>query len=367
MKVLHISTATGWRGGEQQAAYLIRQLEILQTTCFLLCPKDAAIIQHLNKYDCKIEVFQKGTALNLPLAIKIKKYCKDNQVYLIHTHDSHAHTAAFLSAWLFGNKCPVVVSRRVDFAVSSSWFSYLKYNHSSIKKIICVSDAIRQITSPAIKRKNILEVVHSVVDTEKFVLGKTKLHQEYQLPKETFLIGNVSALADHKDLFTFIDTAEIILQQTQQVHFFLICDGTEINALQARVAEKKLTDNIHFTGFRNDINELLPELNLFLMTSKTEGLGTTILDAFAAQVPVVATQAGGIPEIVQHEKTGLIAPVGNAKQLATHAMAVMNDRNLAKTLSTNAQQLVSEYTFRRTAEKTKAVYVKVLQEQKSDI
>lgn len=65
---------------------------------------------------------------------------------------------------------------------------------------------------------------------------------------------------------------------------------------------KKLKDNIHFTGFRNDINELLPELNLFLMTSKTEGLGTTILDAFAAQVPVVATQAGGIPEIVQHEK-----------------------------------------------------------------
>ena len=98
MKVLHISTATGWRGGEQQAAYLIRQLEILQTTCFLLCPKDAAIIQHLNKYDCKIEVFQKGTALNLPLAIKIKKYCKDNQVDLIPTHDSHAHTAAFLSA-----------------------------------------------------------------------------------------------------------------------------------------------------------------------------------------------------------------------------------------------------------------------------
>ena len=81
----------------------------------------------------------------------------------------------------------------------------------------------------------------------------------------------------------------------------------------------------------------------------------------------MATQAGGILEIVQHEKTGLIAPVGNAKQLATHAMAVMNDRNLAKTLSTNAQQLVSEYTFRRTAEKTKAVYVKVLQEQKSDI
>jgi len=367
MTVLHISTATGWRGGEQQAAYLIDQLGSLQTACFLLCPKDAAIIQRLNKSNCKIEVFQKGKALNLSLARKIKILCKDHQIDLIHTHDSHAHTAAFLSSWLFGNKCPVVVSRRVDFAVSPSPLSHLKYNHSSIKKIICVSDAIRQITTPAIKRKNILEVVHSGVDTDKFIFGKTKLHQEYQLPKETFLIGNVSALADHKDLFTFIDTAEIILQQVQNVHFFLIGDGSEMNALKARVTEKKLTANIHFTGFRNDVNELLPELNLFLMTSKTEGLGTTILDAFAAKVPVVATEAGGIPEIVRHEQTGLLAPIGNAQQLAKLVIAVMNDSNLSNTLATNAQHLVSDFTFRRTAEKTKVVYAQVLQEENQDV
>lgn len=367
MKVLHISTATGWRGGEQQAAYLINQLGNLQTACFLLCPKDAAIMQRLNNSNCKIEVFQKGKALNLSLARKIKTLCKENQIDLIHTHDSHAHTAAFLSSWLFGNKCPVVVSRRVDFAVSSSLLSHLKYNHSSIKKIICVSVAIRQITAPAIKRKKKLEVVHSGVDTDKFIFGKTKLHQEYRLPKETFLVGNVSALADHKDLFTFIDTAEIILQQAQHIHFFLIGDGSEMNALKTRVTEKKLTANIHFTGFRNDVNELLPELNLFLMTSKTEGLGTTILDAFAAKVPVVATNAGGIPEIVRHEQTGLIAPIGNAQQLAKLVLEVMNDSNLANTLATNAQQLVADFTFRRTAEKTKAVYTQVLQEENQKV
>ncbi len=367
MKVLHISTATGWRGGEQQAAYLVGQLNEMQTTCVLLCPTDAPIIQRFKNSNLKIETFKKGASINLSLARQIKKLCQKHQIDLIHTHDSRAHTAAFLSAWLFGNKCPLVISRRVDFPVSSSWFSHLKYNHSSIKKIICVSDAIRQMTAPAIKRKNILEVVHSGVDTEKFVYGKTKLHHEFNLSEETFIVGNVSALADHKDLFTFIDTAEIVIKQTQHVHFFLIGDGAELNALQKKVADKNLTSHIHFTGFRKDVNELMPELNLFLMTSKTEGLGTTILDAFAAKVPVVATNAGGIPEIVHHGKTGLIAPVGDAKQLAAHVLTLMNDNELKERFIANSHQLLKEFTFRRTAEKTKAIYSVVLYGEKENV
>ena len=74
--------------------------------------------------------------------------------------------------------------------------------------------------------------------------------------------------------------------------------------------------NILLTGFRTDIFEVFPELDILLFTSKEEGLGTTVLDAFACEVPVVATAGGGIPEMVIHQKTGWLAAIGYAEQLA---------------------------------------------------
>ena len=70
------------------------------------------------------------------------------------------------------------------------------------------------------------------------------------------------------------------------------------------------------TGFRKDIPKILPELDIFLFSSKTEGLGTSLLDAFACQVPVVATNAGGVPELIIHEKTGLLSPTKDPQSLA---------------------------------------------------
>jgi glycosyltransferase involved in cell wall biosynthesis len=360
MKVLHVSTAATWRGGEQQASYLIRHLSQLNINCCLMAPQHAAMLQHLHSTTCRIFSFRKTGSLNLGLAKKLSAICKQEHIDLIHTHDSHAHTAAYLSALFFRNKCPIVVSRRVDFAVSDSFFSKHKYNYPSIKKIICVSEAIRQITAPAIKDQTKLAVVHSGVDLNRFIEGKLKLHQEYHLPEDTFLVGNISALADHKDLHTFVRTASRINKEHKNIHFFLIGEGNERNSLQQEVDALKLNAHVHFTGFRNDIHELLPELNIFLMTSKTEGLGTTLIDAMAAGVCVVATKAGGIPELIQHQLTGLLAEIGDDVMLANHVNHLYQHPEEAALLRNNAKKQAAQFSFEQMAQKTLAIYQEVL-------
>jgi glycosyltransferase involved in cell wall biosynthesis len=109
-------------------------------------------------------------------------------------------------------------------------------------------------------------------------------------------------------------------------------------------------------GFRQNVPELLKELNVLLLTSKTEGLGTTILDAFASGVPVVATRAGGIPEIVEHKVSGLLADVGNARQLSQMVEMLTNNEDLRKNLVSNAKNKVKKFDYKLTAQKTLSVY-----------
>jgi len=101
---------------------------------------------------------------------------------------------------------------------------------------------------------------------------------------------------------------------------------------------------------------LLPEFDLFLFTSKTEGLGSSILDAYACEVPVVTTNAGGIPEIVKHNVTGLLASPGDAQALAAECLRVISDKELRNLLVKNASELVLGFSKEVMGNSTFLVY-----------
>ena len=359
MTVLHLSGAITWRGGEQQLLYLYEELKLQNIEQFVVCPLGSELYKRLKKTNIdNIIGYKKNSSINLFFASTLKKICKKYKVDIIHVHDAHAHTAAFLSAMIFGNKTPLIVSRRVDFPIGKSWFSKLKYNHSSIKAIICVSEAIKKIMAVDIKNKNILKVVHSGIDLNRFPhKEKTgKLRQLLKLNEDTVIVGNTSAIAPHKDYFTFVNTAAIILNSMPEIHFIIIGNGPLENEIKDYIKQKGLTKNITLTGFRNDIPVLLPDFDVFLITSKTEGLGTSILDAFACNVPVVATNAGGIGEMIEDGITGLLGEVGNAAQLAEKVVLLMQDESLKRKVKEGATAKLNSFTKEQTARKTLEVY-----------
>src|SRR5690606_2850452 len=103
-----------------------------------------------------------------------------------------------------------------------------------------------------------------------------------------------------------LHTIALLRGTDSPVHGVLIGEGALRADLEAMSRDLGISTHVHFTGFRNDVPKLMRELHMFLITSRTEGLGTSILDAFASDVPVVATRAGGIPEIVHHGESGLL-------------------------------------------------------------
>jgi glycosyltransferase involved in cell wall biosynthesis len=224
-----------------------------------------------------------------------------------------------------------------------------------------VSEEIRKIMLPVIDDPVKVVTVHSGTDVSRFK-GKTssgKLHREYSLPKECKLIGNISALAPHKDYPTFIRTAKRLHQSNSDLRFFIIGDGPEQERIESLVKQEGLTDIVFMTGFRNDVVDLMPELDVMLVTSETEGLGTTILDAFACRVPVVATVAGGIPEMVHEGETGMLAPVGDDVTLAEKVSMILRDAALREVVTGNAFRSLQNFSMEATASRTLTEYLAI--------
>lgn len=357
MNVLHLSTALSWRGGEQQIAYLVDELKKHNINQWVVCSENSAMQNYCSNNNISFLTFKKNFFSSLLNAYKLKRICRQLNIGFVHLHDAHAHAAAVLSAAIFGNKTSFILSRRVDFPIKNNWFSKYKYNHPNIKKIICVSDAIKRILAADIKNKSLLTVVYDGVDINRFNTSSKKiLRKTFSVANDELIIGNVAAIAPHKDYFTFADTVEILVQQKLKAKFFIIGDGPERKKIEQYIADKKLQQHIFLTGFRKDIEDIFSELDILLFTSKTEGLGSSVLDAYSCKVPVVATNAGGISEIVINEKTGLLSPVKDAAHLAKNVLLLIHDEQLRKELIKNGSEFLKRFTKEEMGKQTFQVY-----------
>jgi L-malate glycosyltransferase len=361
MNVLHLSSEKSWRGGEQQIAYLLEELNKKGINNFVAVRRNSAFEKYCKEKHLQNFSLPFRNEFDLQTAFQIKKICREFRIDLIHIHSSHSHGLAVWSA-LLGNSTPMVLSRKVDFPVKRNPLSYFKYNHKQIKKIICVSEKIKEIVSESIEDKDKCITIYDGIDLSRFdgKVRKNILRRALNIPETAFLTGNISAIAPHKDYFTFTDTAEIVLKAYPDSFFIIVGDGPLFSQVKEYIEKKGLKDKIIMTGFRNDVPEIMADLDLFLMSSRTEGLGTTILDAMSCSVPVVATNAGGIPEVIQHEKSGLLGLVQNPENLAEQVIRLIRYRDLRENLKEGGRARVKEFSKEKMASRTLDVYEEVI-------
>ncbi len=361
MKVLHLSSERSWRGGEQQIAYLIEELEKQEVECVVACRKGSAFEAWCIKNEVAYLPLSFANEFDVFSAWQVKNFCNEMGVDIVHMHSGHSHAIGVWSS-VFGNRARLILSRRVDFPIKKNWFSRFKFNYKKIERIICVSDEIKRITQQDLKNPKVCVTVHSGIDPRRFESSKKtfKIHKELGVPNHTRLIANVSAIAPHKDYITFVNTVEVLTNKGFQAQFLIIGDGPDRSKIEQYVSEKQLSNVITFTGFRSDIEEIIKDLDVLLITSKTEGLGTTILDAFINEISVVATNAGGIPELVEHGKTGMLADIEDASQLANHVIEIFKDEDASIRMKISAKEKVLDgFTNRKMAESIFNVYKRI--------
>lgn len=356
--VLHLSSPISWRGGEQQLFYLYKELDKLGVKQFLFASENGALIRRFEIEALPVFTFKKSFSLNPMTARKLARLAKHLKVNLVHAHDSHAHSMAVMASSLFGMKQPIILHRRVDFKPKKSPLKLWKYNHPAIAKIICISEKIKLGLSDLIQDDKKLTTIHSCVDPQRFQNKSTGiLRKELGLSTNTPLVANIAALTPEKDYPTWLKAASIILKKRPDCHFTAFGAGEEyLNKLNKLAQDLKITSQIHFMGHRTDLAELMSDIDVLMFTSKKEGLGTSILDAFCCDIPVVATKTGGIPELIQHGQTGLLAEIGASEEIASYVLDVLNQQSLRDKLTCNARESLKNFTCQNMALRIKRIY-----------
>jgi glycosyltransferase involved in cell wall biosynthesis len=247
-----------------------------------------------------------------------------------------------------------VVSRRVDFAVGRGPWGRWKYHHGA-DAYIAISQGVREVLVEGGVAPGMITVVESGIDLDKFsrVRDPEYLRDEFGLDPGVPVLVNVAALAPHKAQSVLLDALKS-LRATHAFHCFIVGEGVLRAELEAQASSLSLA--VRFTGFRNDALEFIRLADVFVMSSRLEGLGTSIMDAQALGAPVVATRTGGIPEIVEDTVTGLLAPPGDAAALARALERMLDDAALRERCRTRAQAQSVRYDYHRTVYKTLDVY-----------
>jgi len=328
--VLHVATELGWRGGEQQAYLLMRGLQARGVRQALLAPADGAFAER-----CRTE----GLAEVIPLPAR-GRYAPTNLLAtrgaaerfapaLLHAHTSHAHALA----WAAGPRhMPVVVTRRVDFP--PKWGVSLGRRYTSPRVFsIAISQAIRDLLLKFGCPAGRVFLVPSGIDPARFAAvaspqaranARAAIRQELGIGDDTFLIGNTAALTDHKGHAFLLEALALLAREHAEAARTLCViagKGELEEKLRASIGDLKLDDptapvEVRLLGFRNDVAQLLAAFDLFVQSSHLEGLGTAVLDAMCLGLPIVATTAGGLVDILTHDKTALLVPPRDAAALA---------------------------------------------------
>ena len=225
----------------------------------------------------------------------------------IHAHEAKAVHWAWLHHCLY--KTPYILTRRVPQTIKNTRFNQYCYEHAQYA--VAISSPIEthlhsKQWCPVARIPSALAHLKNNPDQVK------ALKEQYA---HNFVVGHIGALVDkHKGQREIIKAAKLLENEIPEAIFLILGDGPDKEAL---LAESQGLSNIKWLGFKSNIGDYLAIMDLFVFPSRNEGLGSTLLDVMDYQIPIIASNVDGIPDIVIHEKTGILIPPNDAQALAS--------------------------------------------------
>ncbi len=360
IKILHIDTSLDWRGGQQQLLYLSCGLQKKGYPQLIACQPNSLLVKRCQEYASITPVRMRGE-WDIAAVWKLAQLIDLKGVQLIHLHSAHAHALGLMAANISKSKPAVVVSRRVDFHLRKNPLSWLKYK-MGVYKIIAVSNAVKQVLVSDGIHPEMIDIVYDGIDVEQFSrnMDSDYLYQELGLNPCYPIVGIISALAPHKDHKTFLQACSHVKKTNHFVQFLIVGDGELRWKLQQMVKRLNMGNNVIFTGFRDDIPQILSIMDVFVASSYLEGLNTSILEAQSSGVPVIATKTGGIPEIIRDGINGLLVLPKHPDSLAEGIRKLINNKTLSSQLAATAKEDVQRFNKEAMIDATEAIYQRVM-------
>jgi len=351
INILELESSKGWGGQEKRTARLVNSLDQNNFKVFWGVQPNSELLKRKNEINADFFEVPIRKSYDLVALWKVIKLVKENHIDIIATHSGKDGWIGALTG-LF-TKATVIRTRHLQTPITSP-VSYNLNDH-----VVTVSSQVKDYLIGRGVKQEKLSVIYTGVDTQKFSPSlKTDIKKELNLSHDTIVIGIVAVLRAakrHRDLIE----AFAKIQTDKKVVVVIIGSGPQEDNIKNLIAEKDLTHHVFMLGHREDIDQLLPSLDIFVLPSNMEALGTAILEASACGVPCVGSNVGGIPECIKDQESGLLFEKENIEQLTDALTTLINDEVLRKQFGHNARALIEEhFSVSKMTQKTEALYKK---------
>ena len=361
MRILFINSIQMWGGAEVWLMDVMHGLLRRGHEVTLVCRPGTILEKNAKTERFTVVAIAMRSDFDPIVIWKIMRLLRQRRIQIVCTNMDKELRFGGVAAKLVGNVA-VIPSREVDYPLKNKLryrFTYnfladhLLANSLSTKKTL-LEDA------PWLNPARI-EVVYKGIDPQSYLENPEQgvvLRRELGIAAATPVVGFVGQIIERKAIPDIVQCIPLVVQQLPQVKFLFVGEGVLKEFLLTKTRELGVSEHVVYAGFRKDIPAVMKAIDVLILPSIVEGFGYVLIEAMAAAKPVVATNVSSIPEIVQHNETGLLVGVHQPQQLAQAIVAILQDENLARRMGqTGREVMLEKFTLERMLSHFEAIFL----------
>lgn len=377
IKVLHLIKSLG-RGGAEKLIPETAQVHDqsrFEFHCLYFYYQEQNIVEELERAGIQVHLIPSG---NLGLFFQVQKvrdFIREQGFDIIHAHLPWAG----ILARAVGQKLdiPIVYTEHNTwdrYNKVSYWGNRLTFKHQdvaiAVSNEVALSMQLNSIWDPYKRGGRLkVKVVQNGVNTEVFKrsdAGIPEFKRQLGIPEQSPVIGKVAVFRSQKRLWLWVEIGIRILKKHPEVHFLLVGDGEWRSRIEKQIQESGFADNFHLVGVQKEVIPYLNLMDIYLSSSEFEGLPIAMLEAMACEVPVVATRAGGIGEVIQHGKQGFLTEIDTWEELEIQCISLLEQPELLQAMGKAARtQVMENFSMKRMVQALEKIYFEVLEKVKN--
>jgi glycosyltransferase involved in cell wall biosynthesis len=344
MNICHVNLASGYHGGENQTLQLIKQQASLGYNLIVVANPKSPFADAIRKLNIRLVLTTHFTQAH---SKSVTEGCD-----VVHVHEGRAIYWALIQNLLYG--IPYIITRRIDNPLKKKWLANIAYTKA--KAVVGLSNTIVRRVNDAYPQITTYKIPSSPVTY-------TCSNHDYQTLIQRFkgktVIIHAANMLKHKGFDVTIRAARMLqsIPDCPPIHFCLLGDGPEKSHLMQQAQD---LHNLSFEGKQDNMGTWFSIADLQIHPSYTEGLGSVILEGMAAGLPVIATNTGGIPDIIEHNINGILIEPGHSEGLAQEILSILCDDSKRQHFIHNSTEKLKTFAIAYTANQYVNVYENAL-------
>lgn len=372
-KVLWLIKGLGLGGAEKLLSLSLPHIDREKydyEVAYLLPWKDA-LVDDFTRENIPVHCLNQSKAYDVRAVWNLNKLLRQRNVDVLHVHLPYSGIMGRIASRMSPVKAVVYTEHNLwqRYHKATSLFNKMTYRWNDA--VIAVSREVERSIRDnySVNGKPALDVIHNGVDIEQLqsvVDTGRDIRPEFGIPADHALVAHVANFTPKKRHCDLLHAIKLVKDQNPKVTFILVGQGPLQDQMKEQATELGINDNVVFAGFRLDAADIMAAADMFVLPSQFEGMPVSMLEAMALGTPVIAARVGGIPEVLEDNRDGILIDPKNPKQLADNVLKLITDKTLKKTLADNALEKVRQhFSIEDMVHSTESVYDQMLNKAKA--